>query len=408
MGFAAFSLDERSARIAAGLLVWLAACAGGAGLAGAPGFGAAAAAAAPVAWCLGLRPFWRMDGGVLAAGAGFVLVGVALAGLGAAPLAGLPWLLLGPALAAVLGRDVGTSAAASVLGLAAAAGLQAGGPPAAPLLEEGAAWALAFAGAAGVAWLLLLLARPNIEPAPPRASLRSNSILAAADTAALAHELRTPLHQILGFAEVIEERMFGDAPDRYAEYAGHIRSSGRHMLQLADRWLLAARLDAAAWSPKPEAFDLAALAVETVEGFSESAARAGVRLQTHGLDQPAEVEADPQAWRQVLTNLIANALKFTPTGGQVRVSLAGEGRRGVVVEDSGPGVPEAERARLLAPFARGAAAAGKDGVGLGLSIVQRLLRAQGCRLRIGRSVDLGGARFEASGPPRRWRAATRG
>ena len=60
--------------------------------------------------------------------------------------------------------------------------------------------------------------------------------------ATLAHELRTPLHQIMGFAEVIEERLFGDAPERYSEYAGLIRSSGGHLLQLSEAWLEQARL----------------------------------------------------------------------------------------------------------------------------------------------------------------------
>lgn len=394
------SLDERAARVATGLVVWLAAC-GFSAIAAllAPGgdadLSAALAAAAPAAWCLGLRPFWRAPGGVLAAGAGFTLLGVLLAGASAAPNAGLALLLLGPALATALGRDTAATAAAAALALAAMVGLQAFGPGPQPLLDAASAWGLAWAAAAGVTALLLMAGAPE---APARNAPAARD---SAETAALAHELRTPLHQILGFAEVIEERLFGDAAERYAEYAGHIRSSGRHLLQLADRWLLAAQLEQQAWTPQRERFDLAAMALETLQGFGETAARAGVRLEGQGLEQPVWIEADAQAWRQVLVNLLANALKFTPADGRVRVRLAGEGRCGLIVEDTGPGVPEAERARLLAPFARGAAAKGKDGVGLGLSIVHRLLAAHGAKLRIARSVDLGGARFEASAPARR-------
>lgn len=216
------------------------------------------------------------------------------------------------------------------------------------------------------------------------------------EIAELAHEIRTPLHQILGFAEVIEAQMLGPLDANYAEYAGLIGVSGRHLLDLTDSWLERARLQRGARILDTQDFDLHELASEAVRGFAQLAHLKEISLTLQGESCP--VSADRRAWRQIAINLIGNALKFCPQRGTVRVMIGLQGQTALLeVEDSGPGIAPEDRARILRPFERAAGAAQQDGVGLGLSIVMALVRLHDGELDIG-EASLGGARFRASAP----------
>lgn len=216
------------------------------------------------------------------------------------------------------------------------------------------------------------------------------------DIAELAHEMRTPLHQILGFAEIIEAQMLGPLDHKYTEYAGLIGVSGRHLLDLTDSWLERARLQAGARTLELEEFDLQALASEALRGFSRLAALKQIRLHLEG--EACPVRADRRAWRQILLNLLGNAIKFTPEGGEVCLRVgAVDGQAWLHVEDSGPGIAPQDRARILRPFERAANASRQDGVGLGLSIVLGLVRLHDGEVQISAS-DLGGAMFGVSAP----------
>lgn len=386
------AIAERDAKFATVLLLWALVAPLGAGAAafaaGRAGMLLVATALLPPLLTLGCRAWWdRPLGRLLAQAAWLALaVGAVLTSGGFASPA-WPLFLIPPALSWCWTGQARWSLAVS-LGMAA------------PALALG--WThreLAPAGAAALGLGALALALAG-------ASLRLTSRpLAAAHVAQaphalaeLGHELRTPLHQILGFAEIIEQRFLGDAPERYASYAGLIRSSGAHLLTLADTWLEQARLQAGVRSLAPERLDLAGLVQETARGFERHLAEKQQKLAWHVFCAPLWVSADRAAWRQILTNLISNAIKFTPVGGKVAISLTFERNRvRLSVEDSGPGVPAAERWRLARPFVRGAAATGAEGAGLGLSIVKGLLGLQGGRLEIGAS-NLGGARFTAHAP----------
>lgn len=352
---------------------------------------AAACAVAPALALLALRPLWIrpriVEGACLAWAAAVVAWGVATqAGLSA-------WLLAAPpaAAAAALGRRPGAGAA---LALASAAALLpwagAGqGPPA-----EAAVF-----GPASLVFALLLLLELNPLAAPRRAIAQPSAEDGedARLLAELGHELRTPLTHILGFAEVIELRLMGPAEEKYSEYARVIRASGRHLLDLAETWLELGRLDAGARALRPQPVDLVEIAGAALEAASLAAEQKAVQLEFEG-PPAAPVEADPGAWRQILTNLLGNAIKFAPENGRVRLTVMALASLAVIeVEDDGPGVPEAERARLAQPWRQGRAGLQAGGAGLGLALVRRLAEMQGGALEIGDSA-LGGALFRVSAP----------
>lgn len=169
-----------------------------------------------------------------------------------------------------------------------------------------------------------------------------------------------------------------DAPERHAGYARDILAAARH---------LAAVL--AAPPPVPATLDLSVLAREAVAMADSAAAAKGIALAARG---HAAACGDPRAVRQILANLVANAVKFVPQNGSISLT-AGPGAT-VEVRDDGPGVLSGERERIFEPFRKGGHA---DGVGLGLSISRRLAREMGGDLTLVESEA--GACFRLSLPP---------
>lgn len=189
--------------------------------------------------------------------------------------------------------------------------------------------------------------------------------------AELAHELRTPLTHIIGFADVMRQRLFGQMNPKYGEYVELIHTSGQNLLSLTTRLLDLARLELGKFELQREEFDVAGVAEEVVRLSGETAGAKGIDLALEPVSLPLLINADVSAVRQILVNLVANATKFTPAGGRVRVrAYAHEGVLRLEVEDNGPGIPPAERTKLGSAFERGSASVGADGVGLGLSLVR--------------------------------------
>lgn len=209
---------------------------------------------------------------------------------------------------------------------------------------------------------------------------------AAADRvlATVSHELKTPLNAIVGFSEILAGQGVArpDAERREA-YAALIHQAGRHMLEVVDGVLEMARLDGGRIGVAPEAIAAAPVVAESVGMLARQAEERGVRLIADvGADLPP-LMADRRALMQILLNLLSNALKFTPRGGQVMASLAiADGALQVTVRDTGCGVAVESLDRLGEPFfqiARGAGQA-REGAGLGLSVVRALTHAHGGRL----------------------------
>jgi signal transduction histidine kinase len=201
----------------------------------------------------------------------------------------------------------------------------------------------------------------------------------------VSHELRTPLNSILGFSEILTKELYGPmgAP-QYKEYAQIIRSSGGRLLKLVNQVLEIARLENGAdIALSAEALDTA---IDDVLGaLTEEMAERDVSLSVDPACEALLVMADPRGLRNVLSNLLHNAVSFSPDGGEVRLSAV---RRGAEVEiaiaDDGEGVDPGDLPRLLKPFEQGENALTRhgEGAGLGLAIVDLTCEAMGGKLKL--------------------------
>jgi sigma-B regulation protein RsbU (phosphoserine phosphatase) len=202
----------------------------------------------------------------------------------------------------------------------------------------------------------------------------------------LAHDIRTPLVAIEGYCENMEAEIYGPVNDRQRETLGRVRMSGRHLLSLLDNVMDMARIDAGMVRVGTERVRLPRVAREAVHMLLPAA---GARLQTLALGTLDEVvvTADEARVRQVLVNLVGNAVKFTPPDGSVTVTTARYHADGVAwgevrVADTGPGIAAAERAAIFEPYYRSEGTAAAPGAGLGLAISHALVSAMKGQLAV--------------------------
>ncbi|HUA55075.1 MAG TPA: ATP-binding protein [Candidatus Sulfotelmatobacter sp.] len=248
----------------------------------------------------------------------------------------------------------------------------------------------------------LEMARQSAEAARIEAETASRT--KSSFIAGMNHELRTPLNAILGFAQVIRERRFGpDALDRYSEYADHIISSGEHLLALINDLLDLARIEAGKIDLRPQTVDLKSLLGATLLMVRETAATGGVTLRLDAPDGPITVAGDPRRLKQCFLNLISNAVKFTPEGGHVVVSVKSKGDAvEVAVADTGIGVKPGDVPKIFEPFGQidSALARRHVGSGLGLPLARSLVELHGGDLSF-RSVEGAGTTVTVSLPRER-------
>ncbi len=211
--------------------------------------------------------------------------------------------------------------------------------------------------------------------------------------AALSHELRTPLNAILGFADVLLSEVEGALDEATREELGVIRASASHLRSLIDDILELSALESGGLRLSRQAVDVYAIAEEVVREQQPIAASKKLRLDLEGA-RGAVADADPQRLRQVIGNIVGNAIKFTSRGG-VRVVIDDQGGGEVIVHtvDSGPGIAPQERAAIFEEYSQaGDSAARRKGTGLGLAIARRLVAMHGGELEL--SSRLGhGSRF---------------
>jgi signal transduction histidine kinase len=195
--------------------------------------------------------------------------------------------------------------------------------------------------------------------------------------AALSHELRTPLNGILGFADVLLSEVEGTLDDATREELGVIRTSASHLRSLIDDILELSALESGGLKLRREPVDVYAVAEEVVREQRPLAADKKLALDLQG-SRGAIALADPHRLRQILGNIVGNAVKFTTRGG-VRVAVE-NGNDEVVVHtiDTGPGIAPAERAAIFEEYAQaGDIATRRKGTGLGLAIARRLVAMHG-------------------------------
>jgi GAF domain-containing protein/DNA-binding response OmpR family regulator len=236
--------------------------------------------------------------------------------------------------------------------------------------------------------------------------------------AVMSHELRTPLNAVIGFSEVLIERMVGDLNERQEAYLEDILASGRHLLSLINDILDLSKVEAGRMELELDTFSLAAALEDGLTMVREAAGRRDVALGLEVDPGLGPVEADARKVKQVVSNLLANAVKFTPDGGRVDVTagLASAEVR-VAVRDTGIGIAPEDRERIFEAFhqaGRSGAAGGaggaaapppREGTGLGLALARRFVELHGGRLWV-ESAPGAGSTFTFTLPQRRGPPAT--
>ncbi len=200
----------------------------------------------------------------------------------------------------------------------------------------------------------------------------------------MSHELRTPLNAILGFSEIISQECFGPVGNaRYKDYAGDIHSSGAHLLSLINDLLDIAKIEAGRMEISPNPLDARRTFEIALKLIGFKAAEKRQQLIIHVEPNTPPLYADERALKQMLINLVSNAVKFTPEGGRIDVqaSAAKGGGFQIMVRDNGPGIPREKLANIFTPFSqvdnRYDRQAG--GTGLGLALVRGLAELHGGR-----------------------------
>ncbi len=199
----------------------------------------------------------------------------------------------------------------------------------------------------------------------------------------MSHELRTPLNAVIGFSEVLQQKMFGDLNEKQVEYVDDIHSSGRHLLSLINDILNLSKIEAGKVELDSSTFDLANTIEGTLTLVRERATRHGLTMDLSLDDQLGEIEADERKVRQILLNLLSNAVKFTPDGGRIEITGAVvDGAAQIAVSDTGIGIAPEDQASIFEEFQQvGGDHEGKrEGTGLGLTLARRFVELHGGRI----------------------------
>ena len=196
--------------------------------------------------------------------------------------------------------------------------------------------------------------------------------------AQVSHEIRTPLHAILGFAEVMLEERFGPVGnERYKDYIKDIHASGSHVMSLADDLLDLSKIEAGKLELAFASVDANSVIRECVSLMQPQAARERVIMRVSLHDRLPRVMVDERSLKQIMLNLMSNAVKFNEPGGQVIVSTAVDaaGQAVIRVRDTGVGMNENEVGLALTPFSQVGKTGAKGGAGLGLPLTKALVEA---------------------------------
>ncbi|MBL8688265.1 MAG: PAS-domain containing protein [Rhodospirillaceae bacterium] len=199
--------------------------------------------------------------------------------------------------------------------------------------------------------------------------------------ASMSHELRTPLNAIMGFAEILKGEMFGPiGVPRYRNYADDIHASATYLMELVRDVLDMSRIEAGRMDLTIESIDVTPEIGRCLGMVGGSARSAGLAVRTEIVEPAPVIRADSRAFRQILLNLLSNSVKFTPSGGQVTVTVALDGSRArIVVADTGVGIPAWALPRLGRPFEQvdNVLQRKKPGSGLGLALSRSLAELMG-------------------------------
>jgi two-component system cell cycle sensor histidine kinase PleC len=223
-------------------------------------------------------------------------------------------------------------------------------------------------------------AKANSDEARRRAE--EASLAKSRFLATMSHELRTPLNAILGFSEVMKGELFGaHSVPAYREYSNDIHSSGQHLLALINEILDLSRIEAGRNELREESIVLASIVEDCNHLLAMRARKRDIAISYVAAPDLPRLWADERAVRQVVLNLLTNAIKFTPQGGSVTIKIGWTqaGGQYFSVRDTGPGIPESEIPIVMSSFGRSSLSQknAEEGSGLGLPIVKGLVEQHG-------------------------------
>jgi signal transduction histidine kinase len=207
----------------------------------------------------------------------------------------------------------------------------------------------------------------------------------------MSHELRTPLNAIIGFSEVLVDRMFGELNEKQDEYLKDIYASGQHLLSLINDILDLSKIEAGRMELEATDFDLPSAIDNALILVRERASRRGITLG-HSVDERlGPIRGDERKVKQVLLNLLSNALKFTPEGGRIDVNAGVHGEVAEVsVADTGVGIAPEDQEAVFEEFRQvGTADKKVEGTGLGLALARKFIELHGGRIWLTSAVGVG-------------------
>jgi signal transduction histidine kinase len=207
----------------------------------------------------------------------------------------------------------------------------------------------------------------------------------------MSHELRTPLNAIIGFSEVLSERMFGELNEKQEEYLKDIYASGQHLLSLINDILDLSKIEAGRMELELTDFDLPQAISNALTLVRERAARRGIALHQAVDQRLGQIRGDERKIKQVLLNILSNALKFTSEGGrvEVRASLI-DGRAEISVTDTGVGIAPEDQEAVFEEFRQvGTTDKKVEGTGLGLTLSRKFIELHGGRIWVKSQMGVG-------------------
>ena len=234
------------------------------------------------------------------------------------------------------------------------------------------------------------LNRMNDELGRLYAALETASQHKSEFLATMSHELRTPLNAIIGFSQVLKEQMYGDLNAKQAGYVDDVLSSGQHLLNLINDILDLAKVEAGRMELQPTAFDLPEVFETAVSMVRERATRQRLRLTMTVDPAVGRLEADERKVKQILFNLLTNAVKFTPAGGQVTLAASVvDDQIEISVRDTGVGISAEDQVRIFEEFYQVGAGKTQEGTGLGLALTKTLVELHHGRLSVESELGVG-------------------
>jgi signal transduction histidine kinase len=223
----------------------------------------------------------------------------------------------------------------------------------------------------------------------------------------VSHELRTPMNAILGYTDFLLEGLNGPLTDSQSEDLGRVRTAAQSLLGLINGLLDLAKIEAGQMDVQPQHFNVGAVTLDVVELLAERAQSKGLALRSSMDDDLPQAWADPYQTRQILVNLVGNAIKFTANGEIVISAAIVNGFAEIVVTDTGEGISPEAQAFIFDEFrqADGSSRRRHGGTGLGLAIARRFVWMNGGRIWV-ESATGQGSRFHFTLPlqARPWKA----